>query len=749
MTRPPALWGLLCLSWVWAACADKAPSPMPAPPPVSSQPWELLPAPPPCERGQTPLMDGLLAQAGVERGRAAITPAGLAQAAPQQQKLLDDPFTLPWFRELRASPFEVRCAEQRLVAPLDAWIAHGGKRPVAGTLRHAASLLGQPVEPLYPHGPALPLTDFEPALRALCQTAGGCSQPTGALPDALKRELAPVLWALRDVLEARYKLDALAPRGAGWWRDHGGHGLLLAKDGQPYDLTSAKDRAYLLADRAPLYAAAARLAWAVEGLDRAKLQDLDPALSFTLSTPAGLLRVRGAGPDRYEDAEPSVLLHLDLGGDDVYLGEVASNRDGPNAASLWLDLGGRDLYSYPKVASPHDAPLLSPSDKGGRFSGDAQYGPISLSDQYRQAAARDGVAMLFDFGPDDDVYESLVASQGYAHFGVAVLYDEGGDDTYSSESASQGAALFGIALLMDLGAGRDVRRAFTQSQGFGFVSGAGILLDDGGDDTYTCDVGDPSLGGLPLYHSPQRPKQANSSFCQGVGFGRRGQGGPEDHLSGGLGLLRDLAGDDRYEASVFAQGAGYWQGTGLLADGAGRDQYDALWYGQGAAAHYAVGLLFDGGDEGDRFNARLQGLNGLMGAGHDYSLGALLNDGGDDEYHAPSLSLGSANCNSLGLFVDLGGDDRYEARSDAAGAMSASNEMCLRDRPDALCLALMLDVGGQDVYSWPASPFPTPSEAGSWGYARQGLPSQRAAGLDAPSGDAGLRSAQPPLRSPP
>ena len=38
--------------------------------------------------------------------------------------------------------------------------------------------------------------------------------------------------------------------------------------------------------------------------------------------------------------------------------------------------------------------------------------------------------MLFDLGTADDVYESLVASQGYSHLGVGVLFDEGSNDKY-------------------------------------------------------------------------------------------------------------------------------------------------------------------------------------------------------------------------------------------------------------------------------------------------------------------------------
>ena len=273
-----------------------------------------------------------------------------------------------------------------------------------------------------------------------------------------------------------------------------------------------------------------------------------------------------------------------------------------------------------------------------------------------------------------------------------MLFDEGGDDDYAIEASGQGAAIFGIGLLVDL-AGNDRHRAFTQAQAFGFSGAIGALLDVAGDDGYDCDNGDPAFGGLPVYLTPQLPDNGNTSMCQGAGYGARNDSSTVSSLSGGLGVLRDRSGDDTYDASVFAQGTGYWEGVGLLADGDGADRYDARWYVQGGAAHYAIGVLADGGEGDDVLGAMLPQVNVTMGGGHDFSLGAMLSSGGADELHAPSLALGASNCNGVGVFVDTSGDDRYVMGSDLAAGLGNVSSECIGARPDAVSIGIMLDGG--------------------------------------------------------
>jgi hypothetical protein len=307
--------------------------------------------------------------------------------------------------------------------------------------------------------------------------------------------------------------------------------------------------------------------------------------------------------------------------------------------------------------------------------------------------------MLFDLGSGQDTYESLRMSQGYGHLGVGVLFDDGGDDTYVGEALVQGAASLGIGLFLDLG-GNDHHETFTYSQGFGWLQGVGVAWDGGGDDTWYANPGVVEGEGLVLFTSAQMVGEGASSFSQGAGFGMRGDSS-ETFLSGGLGILRDLAGDDSYMAGVFAQGTGYWQGTGMLLDGDGGDTYDSFYYSQGGAAHYAVGILMDDGGGNDALNTTLVPRAMQFGAGHDFSLGMFINESGDDEYHFSALAAGSSNCQGVGIMVDNDGSDLYvggtTTRSIALG--NYSDECGSDTRRQAPSVGLFLDSGGDlDVY---------------------------------------------------
>jgi len=146
-------------------------------------------------------------------------------------------------------------------------------------------------------------------------------------------------------------------------------------------------------------------------------------------------------------------------------------------------------------------------------------------------------------------------------------------------------------------------------------------------------------------------------MAQGVGFGAR------TSLGGGIGILRDDAGDDRYEAEMYAQGAAYFFGAGLLWDRGGNDRYRAVRYAQGCGVHQAAGILQE--DSGnDRYALRF-GVG--QGMGLDVSVGVLHDGAGDDEYAAPSLAQGSATANGIGILVDLDGRNQWRGSGGRLG----------------------------------------------------------------------------------
>ena len=237
----------------------------------------------------------------------------------------------------------------------------------------------------------------------------------------------------------------------------------------------------------------------------------------------------------------------------------------------------------------------------------------------------------------DDRYE-MTSGLGAAIAGVSLLVDVEGNDSYKTRYFGQGAAAFGLGALVDL-AGDDDYTIGAWGQGFGAAGGVGLLWDRDGDDRYAAaGESDPFERGGRL------------SGAQGAGFGYRSM------LGGGIGILRDERGNDVYQAEMFAQGIGYYYGVGLLWDGGGDDRYLALRYAQGSAAHEAVGVLRD-----ESGNDRYELSFGVgQGMGLDLALGVLFDGGGDDDYRAALLAQGTATANGIGLLADSGGVNRWE-----------------------------------------------------------------------------------------
>ena len=380
----------------------------------------------------------------------------------------------------------------------------------------------------------------------------------------------------------------------------------------------------------------------------------------------------------------------------MYRVPAGASNDASHPIGVAVDLGGSDTYGYVEVPTDFDDPALLPADDAGRTTSLDGYGAISRSTVPRQGAGVTGYGLLLDLGGADDTYQSLRISQGFAAWGVGVLWDDGGDDTYLGEAGVQGAAWGGVALAYD-GGGNDTRRAYSIAQAHGFVLGSGTLYDAGGDDSYELVVNE-----MLLYYSSQTPTTGNASMGQGCAFGwRRDASG--NHYSGGLALLRDVSGDDTYEASTFAQGVGYWMGTGELVDSAGNDTYDGLFYTAGSGAHFAIGALLDA-DGDDAYGTRYLATHSVVGLAHDFSVAVLVDGGGNDTWRGVDRSLGASKCHGLGLLVDRAGDDSYTSNhersigwaTDYDGAQGSCD-----DRSDLPTYGLFVDLDGTDTYSKP------------------------------------------------
>lgn len=423
---------------------------------------------------------------------------------------------------------------------------------------------------------------------------------------------------------------------------------------------------YEKADLKYLFAAGADLCGAAKH-GQVVTQVVEPSTKYRwqCKTDWGDIILSGGTDDTYP-ASPTLLL-IDTGGNDVYI-NGASNKSANNWLSIIIDTAGNDKY----VSDPR---LVSQSiDKFADRKKSGPYGPCS---------AIFGVSAIFD-SSGDDLYRSHRPGIGSALFGVAYIEDSTGNDTYDAYAMGIGAGQFGIGVVEDW-KGIDHYSAFTTSEGFGNVLGFGALIDRSGADEYVAN--DAVLD----YPSPQT-KDHNVSLCQGAASGRRADYIDGHSLSGGVGILFDETGNDRYTCGVFGQGTGYWEGVGMLWDDAGDDSYDGVWYVQAASAHYGIGFL---GDEAgnDHYTAT---TNMALGAGHDFGVGMLIDDGGTDKYKAPNLSLGAGNANGIGVFVDGFGDDTYEAVGITLGRSAEAQKGSIRER--ALSLGIFMDLSGNDTY---------------------------------------------------
>jgi hypothetical protein len=258
-------------------------------------------------------------------------------------------------------------------------------------------------------------------------------------------------------------------------------------------------------------------------------------------------------------------------------------------------------------------------------------------DRYRGSdLVAHGLAAILDFA-GNDAYESEGPAWATAFAGVSLLVDYAGDDIYQSGHFGQGAAAAGIGALIDHD-GNDGYRLRAGGQGFALAGGLGLLWDRAGDDRYVA-------AGL----RDAFDRGGGISFAQGAATGVR------TALGGGTGILRDDAGHDDYAAEMFAQGAAYFYALGLLWDRAGNDVYRAARYAQGNGVHQAIGVLRDESG-GDRYELSV-GVG--QGMGLDLAVGILADMEGDDRYAAPNLAQGSATANGVGLMLDAGGEDEW------------------------------------------------------------------------------------------
>jgi hypothetical protein len=376
---------------------------------------------------------------------------------------------------------------------------------------------------------------------------------------------------------------------------------------------------------------------------------------YRMETKHGLILFGGKGANSYEIEGPVAFL-ADLGGDDVYKGVLASSFDADHPHGMVIDFAGDDTYEC------------------------AEFG---------LATGRLGVGLLLDLA-GNDTYKLAHSSGGVGLAGIGILCDVQGKDTYTGSKYTQGVGFGGIGLLCDL-AGDDRHTSFGYALGLGGPGGVGAVVDRAGDDRYQCGKKYPS--GYNLDDAPNaKPGDPNfqwDAWGLGMGLGRRviDEQAKAHHpfsMAGGVGVVLDLAGNDRYDGTNFSLACGYFFGAGLVLDLGGDDTYSAARYGLASGAHYAMGLFLDY-DGKDSYTS--SGPTYTGGCAWDRSAFLFIDSGKQaDTYRlARSNGLGRADIGSWGVFADLGGDDRYHAGGGLGQASDSS-------------LGVFFDRAGDDDY---------------------------------------------------
>jgi len=350
---------------------------------------------------------------------------------------------------------------------------------------------------------------------------------------------------------------------------------------------------------------------------------------FHVRHAVGLLRDL-ANPDYEKLAsvrDLTILMGTD--GDDVH-----DLRENP--PNILIDPGGNDRYIAPARATA-EHPISIVIDLGGNdVYGDGE--DLSCG------AAVMGIAILIDKGKGDDIYRSGNLSQGCGVFGVGILEDDGGSDVYECGDTGQGAGAWGVGLLLDRGEGNDRFHADLYGQGFAYVGGLGLLHNERGQDVY-------EAGGVhkhyPLFNDRYQ------SLSQGFSMGMR------PHASGGIGLLVDDEGNDRYLCDIYGQGASYWFAFGGLVDRDGNDTYNLGQYGQGGGIHLATGVLIDLAGQDLYYNMHGVGTGGA----HDFAVGFLIDRKGDDYYAGRKCGTRWAAAGPRGGWARSGSSSTWAGRT--------------------------------------------------------------------------------------
>ena len=476
-----------------------------------------------------------------------------------------------------------------------------------------------------------------------------------AVPAAWRETLSPMLCALAYAEAMRQRAFAALPAELDRERL-----LRQILDGGPQAFEEPDFRRYLgEIEFNALALATQELVRAAEAL-RHRLRTEPPSAPLRWEHDSALGRIIIDSTDTahvYQGARP--LLLIDTAGDDEYRFTTA-----PAGVTMLLDLAGNDRYHADAPGVGAAAAVLELA-----LLWDAAGDDVYAGDRLAQAAALFGAALLID-EQGDDQYRATGFAQGFAVGGWALLMDEAGDDVYEAVTHAQASSGPSAAAMLRDRSGADryllhaeplllpspqlPQRNVSMGQGAGWgwradiddgrslPGGVALLLDGGGNDHYRGEV-----------------------FAQGVGYWH------------GAGVLVDDGGDNLFELGWYGLGAATHRGVGaLLVRGQGDDDYRVSHHAALGFAHdRSLALAVETGGN-DRYALTSNGLGAVLGqgialfvdgGGHDrYRIAAEDCRGLGVVLDAPVQPAAIPRA-ELAIFADMAGSDDYAAHCAQAG----------------------------------------------------------------------------------
>jgi hypothetical protein len=333
---------------------------------------------------------------------------------------------------------------------------------------------------------------------------------------------------------------------------------------------------------------------------------------------------RGKQPGIQGSAVLGISMLLDLDGDDVYQAEDVAQGSCVGGAGILIDYAGNDTYvGVRRVQGQALAGLGMLIDRGG-------------NDRYHAAMWAQGFGAPLGFGVLDDL-------DGRDYYYAGGLYYDSYEETPGYEGWSQGAgaglrqvADGGVGVILD-GGGDDIYEYDYLAQGAGYWLGMGFARDFGGDDQ--------RLGATrKAYNGGPRTERLFQRFSNGLGC----------HYS--LGFSIDDEGNDAYGGTIMGVGFGWDLAVGMLCDLAGDDRYEATGGGtQGNGAQASLGVIFDY-DGDDVYRGYGQGVASPAISYHDLpycggNFGFVIDYGGADKYGCGAQNNAFTRRSSAGGFL--------------------------------------------------------------------------------------------------